>query len=356
MFLSDEKREQFAQIVYQMTKERFCRFKKLMIKLPGTKAEPFADILEHVTHCQFDLYIKVLSTTDLPWKGKKHEDGGPDAFDRSVTKQISMPQELEDTGDEWRTLQQHIISLPGELRDMIKDSLWDIAFRPGQIFPHRPQAFDSMEGKAYEAPVTRLFLAMDKALYEWMRIRFWSENTWVIGYGDAESTMRFLNHVPTATTTGNDLSNIELPNAHLPSVRLHLELRFSSKDLPGAADHCHEISSADLKRHSLYRDPDILDFLHAYRWNITRVADRLDYLWLQKFLRVSELDNLEELTLDFTEAFAPDNEFIGTNSARDWPAFFHGLPPVLDIRAPTDELTQELYEIFDDNQPGDLVI
>ena len=348
MFLSDEKRDQLAEIVYLMSKERFCRFKKLMFKLPGRRAEPFADTLERATHCQFDLYIRVLSTTDFPWKGEKPEDEGPDTVDRSVTKQTSMPPELEETGDEWHTLQQHIISLPGELRDMIEESLWEIAFRPGQIFPHRTQAFDSMEGKAYNPSFTRLFLAMDKALYEWIRIRFWSENTWVIGYGDEESTMGFLNHVPIITATGNDLTDIEFPNVHLPRVRLHLELRFSSKDLPGAADHCHEVTSADLEYRSPHKEPDILNFLDAYRWNVRFVANQLNFLWSEKFLRIAELADLEELKLDFTEAFAPGNEFIGTRFARGWPAFTHGVPPVCYIRAPTDELARELCDIIGD--------
>lgn len=332
-----------------MPKTRFCRLQKLLFKLPSNRAWTFADALYKASYWQFDHYIKVLSSTELPWKAEKLPNKNLDTIGRHVTTRALIPVEVEESKDEWPALQQRILNLPAELRDMIEESLWDIALRPGQVFPHRTQTFGSMEANPSNPSLTRLFLAMNKQLYEQLRTRFWSENTWVIGYGKAESTTDFLDHVPyrTSTAFGSDFLDKEL----LPEIKLHLTLRFSSEDMPGAADRCREITSADLVKSSFAREPDILDFIDVYRWNVHCLANELGDLWHKKFRRIFELDVLEELTLDFTEAFAPDEEFIGAKFARQWPAFLHGMPPVFTILAPTEDLVRELVDIFQNNNP-----
>lgn len=353
IFLSDEQRDQLAKIVYLMPKTSFCRFKKLMFKLPNNRAWTFADALARADYWQFDHYIRVLSATELPWKVEKLQDKRPHTVDRPVTTQVAMSPEVEETEDEWHQLQQRIISLPTELQNMIELSLWDIAFRPGRIFPHRTQTYGGTGGQPSNLSVTRLFLAMNTELYQLLRTSFWSDNTWVIGYGDAYSTMDFLNHVPyqTLTATGDERFDTEFPDIYLPQIELHLELRFSSEDMPGAADRCREITSADLVKSSFSREPDILDFIDVYRWNVHCLAHELGDLWREKFDRIFKLRILEELTLDFTEAFAPGDEFIGAKFARLWPAFVYGLPPVFNILAPNEDLRRELYDIFRNNNP-----
>ena len=82
------------------------------------------------------------------------------------------------------------------------------------------------DGKVYPTPVLRLLLALNRTAYSETRSRCWSDNTWVIGYGDEESSMGFLQHE----------EFLDQHTAVPCDGKLHLELRLSRQDLPRRID------------------------------------------------------------------------------------------------------------------------
>ena len=93
-------------------------------------------------------------------------------------------------------------------------------------------------------------------------------------------------------------------------------------------------------------DFNVLKILECYQAEMARCNANLQRLWSRKFASIATLNDLEELTIDFTDAFSPDGCFVGFESAQDWPTFWHGLPRVLKIIASNRDLEAELYNIF----------
>ena len=246
------------------------------------------------------------------------------------------PEAIKD--DDWHELQQRILSLPTEIRNMIESSLWDVAFQPGKIFPRalRQIAWRNFARKvhqdeiSYHLPVPRLF-PLNKEMYAQMRTKYWSGNTWVIGYGSAGSTLVFLDHVPDPASTGLN-------------IKLHLELRLAMRDYSEAPWIYRDIGDSDPAKAG-----DILGILTLYQVMLDNCSNLSESNWGEKFRAIAVLQNLEELTINFTDAFSPDGEFLGVKSARNFRRFRHGLPPVFKIIAPTEDLKQELYRIFRNN-------
>ena len=321
-----------------MAEPRFCQLKKLLFNLPQGRYWDFVDSLDMSSDQQFDHYIRILSTTHWPAPTDRVDSRNPGASGRPLSNQESMPPEAKENITGWLGLQQHIMALPHEIRDMIASSLWNIAFQPGKIFPsHQPRyngRFYSL-GKFYDPPIPRLFLALNKDLYPQMRTKYWSGNTWVIGYGHAEDTMGFLDHVPDPETADLD-------------IKLHLELRLSRDDLPGSSELCPNFSDNDVlsrAQQNNNREPDILDILMLYRKRVRTLGYDLLWLYWGKMRLITKLKNLEELTLDFNEAFLPGYQFF----KRRWlpgPQFQHGNPSVFRIVAPSKALEEEIYSMY----------
>ena len=321
-----------------MAEPRFCQFKKLLFNLPQSRYWDFVDMLDLASDQQFDHYIRILSTTHWPVPTDRVDSRNPGVSGRPPTNQESMPPEGTENETEWLGLQHRIKALPNELRDMIASSLWNIAFQPGKIFPKRQPRYNGRFyslGKFYDPPIPRLFLALNKDLYPQMRTRYWSGNTWVIGYGHAEDTMGFLDHVPDPESTGLD-------------IKLHLELRLSRDDLPGSSELCPNISNKDIMLRAQQdgnRKPDMLDILVVYEERLRALI--FDLLWLYgcKMRLITKLKNLEELTLDFNEAFIPGYELFHQR----WlpgPRFQHGNPSVFRVVAPSKALEEKLHSMY----------
>ena len=72
--------------------------------------------------------------------------------------------------------------------------------------------------------------------------------------------------------------------------------------------------------------------------------------WWQKFYAVAFL-RLDYCILDFTEAYAPDGEYLGVQVARVLIPFCYGLPAECWIYAPTQDLADEIWDILIWNNP-----
>lgn len=89
---------------------------------------------------------------------------------------------------------------------------------------------------------------------------------------------------------------------------------------------------------------DLLDSLEKHDEEIAAITRTMFDDWFWKFDRVSAL-NLHHLTLDFTNAFSVDGDFLGILLALGVQAFAYGAPE-LDILAPTDNSKKQIMSIF----------
>ena len=322
-----------------MSEPRYCQLKKLLYSLPDDRYWDFVDALEAASDKQFNHYIRLLSTTHHPNPIDVLDGRTPGTLARPFTNQVPIPVKVEVNEEEWCELQHRILNLPFELRKMIESALWDIAFRPGKIFPHNQQKFGAKYyscGKFYDPPIPRLFRALNKELYTQMRKRYWSENVWVIGYGDADDTMGFLDHVLILSQTDS-------------GVNLHLELRFSSSDIPKPSNLCPTSSDRWLLHYRARMvkssNLDALDILPFYQLGVYNLSYDLRDLWSGKLWRLRKVRYcLDELTLDLNEAFIPGDVFAAGMEDFSYHEFRHLMPPVLKVRSPSKSLEDEIYK------------
>ena len=75
------------------------------------------------------------------------------------------------------------------------------------------------------------------------------------------------------------------------------------------------------------------------------VVAQLKDIWHAKWEQVALL-RLDSLTLDVTECFSPDREFLGFEVARTLPRFIHGLPKNFAVLAPTEASRIDILEIL----------
>lgn len=78
--------------------------------------------------------------------------------------------------------------------------------------------------------------------------------------------------------------------------------------------------------------PDILDDLIYFHHVCVETCRCLLSIWHDKARTLFEL-KLERLTLDFSNAYGPDGEFLGLKFARKAPKFRYGIPRDLEIIA-----------------------
>ena len=67
--------------------------------------------------------------------------------------------------------------------------------------------------------------------------------------------------------------------------------------------------------------------------------------WFWKFSHITGL-KLQNLILDFNEAYSIEGRFLGLETVAEFRRFEHGMP-ALTILAPTPELEQQIYEVFE---------
>ena len=316
-----------------MPHPRYCQLKKLLYSLPNERYRDFVNILDAASDKQFNHYIRVLSVTDCRNPVDKLDGRIPGTLARPFTNEVPVPLEEDLRDAEWCELQHRILNLPFELRKTIELALWDIAFRPGKIFPHNQQSFRGKYyscGKFYDPPIPRLFHALNKKLYTEMRQKYWSDNIWVVGYGESEETMDFLYHVPDVPSKGFE-------------IKLHLELRFSSSDIPLPLDICPSTSD--------YWKPGALNILPMYRIGVQDFGYWLRQLWANKLAWLLGVKHfIQELTLDLNEAFLPGDEFAAGAEDFSYHQFRYLLPPVLKVRAPTRDVEDQVYKSLEYRQ------
>ena len=236
-------------------------------------------------------------------------------------------------------LYQQCLKLPTELCRMIMKIIFEDVFGPRKVLPHQETQRDQAVGK--------IFLALDKDMYQRNFEIYWSTNTWVIGDGPVSKTMRFM-------SKGFPISRVEFSQQEPCPAALNIqsmELCFSYKDAIDPVDWNGLINS----EHGYPEVRDLLDrvdseetrdFLERHGEHFKTVALKQ---WQDKFDRVAVL-NLRHLTLDMTKAMVPSDgpvgEYLGVKAVELLIPFVHGLPADFKILARTREEEEQMRNIF----------
>jgi len=230
----------------------------------------------------------------------------------------------------WKDFQGKVLNLPPEICRSIMDALFKDTFGPREVYPQT------------DAPITTMFLSLDKQLYRRYSHTYWSENTWVVANGVANDSMRFMTTPPYNILT-TEFSR-QVPNDAALKIR-RLELRFTKDDLP--LPRWRQLTrlstSADGAEPQSIHSFDMFD---DYKSECKILAGELKQLWQDKFDRVAFLE-LDHFALDVTQAYASDGEFLGVDVVQRLLPFVYGMPVNFKILAPTKVLELAVRKAFD---------
>ncbi|KAI4177479.1 MAG: hypothetical protein LQ343_000460 [Gyalolechia ehrenbergii] len=283
---------------------------------------------------------------------------------------------------------QQVQGLPAELQNMIMKELWETAFCPGFVYPHRHLNHEisyecDRESRCAARPE---LLSVCRSLRDEYQVRFWTENTFVIDTGLPSFSTDFLNELPhevfshinkiDLTFTVRDLSEnyatclpIDHPGwepsacqsraeyyASFLSGHTYLSMVIataeddtldeessperSDGDDDEGTESSHPKSASALHNHAIDAS-----FEERRRQEDEQETFELGEIWLDKFYAVCTLP-LTELTLDFFECYGTDGHWMGAEFAARLPPFLHGLPATLIIYAPDLEKRNEIERII----------
>ena len=89
---------------------------------------------------------------------------------------------------------------------------------------------------------------------------------------------------------------------------------------------------------------NLLENIEKYDTAISDITRDLNNIWFWKLETISGF-RLDELVLDFTDAFSADGDFLGVHSAMHFNSFTYQAPK-LTIHAPTRELEELIRDVF----------
>ena len=218
--------------------------------------------------------------------------------------------------------------LPPEICSMIMKIIFEDTFGPRTVYPHRDRT------------VTNVFLALNRDLYRKQYQRYWSSNTWVVGKGSVNKTMLFMSERPYNNTT-TEYSR-HRPNKAALNIR-YVELCFSKEDAQGPEDWLQLLELDQDDTPTRISNPHLM--LQEYQTQCELFKSVALRTWRDKFERIAVLD-LRHLTLDLTEAYAPNGEFLGIEAVHGLIPFAHGVPDEFRILAKTEALVDQIRDIF----------
>ena len=205
---------------------------------------------------------------------------------------------------------QLIHNLPSELLLQIQGEFLDMSFGPRKVYPY------------HELLNSHVFKALNHQLLARYR-RIFFRNTWVIGQGDRDEAVEFLDRMPRSVR--HLVQNVEMTFTALDYSHIPLDSYFEEK-------------TQDRR--------NALEMLYNYRTECSRIAWQLITIWFEKFYVIATLD-LDYFVLDMRDTYAPDGEYLGVLTARRLIPFMHGLPAgFFTIWAPTPALADEIWDIF----------
>ncbi|KAI4222167.1 MAG: hypothetical protein L6R36_006362 [Xanthoria steineri] len=234
-------------------------------------------------------------------------------------------------------LQELIQSLPLELFDQIRETVYELAFCPGFAFPHQQTSQGTCEwnGTVYNTTRPQL-LCISKAVRERYQTKIFSENIFVVGPGQTHRTLRFLG-------VGERRHPLPIRSAHASLSYRDLGEDWAEQlpmcDVGGAPPSEEDWSTIQyLKQQNSWPD----------RWadqSYPATLARLKGLWAAKYWRLMQLP-LEELTVDFTECYGGYNEWLGSYVAKFIRLRSPPAPSILRVIAPDHVERRYIHDIL----------
>ena len=201
-----------------------------------------------------------------------------------------------------------ISQLPQELVDIIAEDFFNYHLCPGKVFVSKRPSHDGVifrNGRYYRAARPELFQAMDKRWYNKYLDILWSQNAFVI----------------------DDIKRVKAIASHLLHRIRRVELEFTLRDEEFRLNH--ELCSTSNKILANVSDtiinrwgsPTDIDTYRLER-SIPKIecTRELRKKWHEKIRQIFIM-NIEELRLDFSEAYGPDGLFLGWSLLHSFP--FH---------------------------------
>ena len=218
----------------------------------------------------------------------------------------------EETSAEWPMLQQLVHALPTELFDMIKGITLEAAFL-ADIFPCQKAGEIVHELHIGEDINVQALGLIDRSTHSKYNHRVWTENLWVLSTGASAFSPSPISCLPPTIRRKISRVYLEFSCEHFDCARA-----FVRESQPFR----WELSMGLVEWHYL---PIV----------VGAMARTLLHIWETVAADIVGLV-LDELTLDFNGALAPDGSFLGLRLARMLPVFPWGqLPGVLNIQAPS---------------------
>ena len=244
-----------------------------------------------------------------------------------------------------KDFQGHMMHIPAEICQMIMDMVFEEAFGPRKVHPHK------------DPPIMNVFLALNKDFYRRFHEQYWIKNTWVISKGPLNETMRFMTEKPYNDAT--TLFSLQTPNKGALQIQ-SAELSFSNADtadlsewkqlaqeiLPSCTtptpfssftSQHHEDQPTQVAR----QDRSRLERAKRYR----DIQQQLMQTWQDKFDRIAML-NLRHLTLDFIETYEPTGLCLGVRLVHRLIPFQYGIPGDFQILAPDTRVQRQIHNAF----------
>lgn len=238
-----------------------------------------------------------------------------------------------------------MIHVPAEICQMIMDMIFEEAFGPRSVHPHR------------DPSIMNIFLALDREFYRKFHEQYWTMNTWIVSKGPLNKTMRFMTEKPYNESTTE--FSLQIPNKAALQIQ-SIELSFSNADTPHLSEW-HRLAEERGGAPSMTtprpfgpittETPSEVQIAQRNESRMQRaqryndIQRQLVHTWQDKFDRVAML-NLRHLTLDFTEAYDPRGLYLGVNLVRRLIPFAHGMPADFKILAPDLWIQRQIREAF----------
>lgn len=292
---------------------------------------PLIAVANSQLQCPNGIAIEPLSPKHKPLNPRSKASSGTDAYLAVAARGI---------------FQDQMIRMPAEICEMIMDIVFENAFGPRRVHPHK------------DPPIMNIFLALNKASYRKYHEQYWTKNTWIISKGPLNKTMRFMTEKPYNEVTTE--FSLQTPNKAALQIK-SVQLSFSKADTPDlsewqqlAEQNSHPYTTGSrfgpfaTKRHDKTQvlqiaQQNITHMKNAQRYN--DIQYQLIHTWQDKFDRIAML-NLKHLTLDFTEAYDPDELYLGVYLVPRLIPFAHGMPADFRILAPDSWIEKQIRDAF----------
>ncbi len=222
--------------------------------------------------------------------------------------------------------QRRVHDLPPELFRMVTDKMFEEAFGPKRVFPYQDPA------------IMNNFLALDRRLYQKYSDIYWCQNTWIIGPGPVDKTMRFMTQRPYDARIKE--FSLQVPNRLALGIK-SVHICLSKEDVPSSTAWHEDTKTENDAPLGLEDRLAVQEYQNEREYFISTALRT----WQDKFDRLAVL-NLQHLTLDLREAFGPDGEYMGVIAVERFIPFAHGLPPDFRILAPTKALVEQIRNVF----------